>query len=114
MGPAEGDPSGTLTKVSQQALAMVSVMIQTEKSEPAIVPVTLQMNNAGISKSHWWQSVREKGIQAVSSLGSLDVQDISDSQVVDHSQSQSLVLMMLFVGKWLFQTNHLIQWMPQC
>ena len=121
MGPAEGDHSGTQPKVSQQASAMVSVMIQTEKSEPAIVPVTLQMNNVGISKSHrgnqsetrvfkWIVDYRLQ--EAVPSLGSLDVRDTSNSQVVDHSQSQSLVHMMLFVGEWLLQTNPSIQWIP--
>ena len=47
--------------------------------------------------------------EAVQSLGSLDVQDASDSQVVDHSQSPSLVHMMLFVGEWLLRTNPSIE-----
>ena len=60
---AEGDHEKALARPPQKAVAMASVEVQTDDVGSESSSITLQVGNAGISKSHRCQMVRDKGIQ---------------------------------------------------
>ena len=60
---AEGDHGKALARPPQKAVAMASVEVQTDDVGSESSSITLQVGNAGISKSHRCQMVRDKGIQ---------------------------------------------------
>ena len=48
----EGDHEKTLARPPQKAVAMASIEVQTDDVGPENSSITLQVGNAGISKSH--------------------------------------------------------------
>ena len=60
---AEGDHGKALARPPQKVVAMASVEVQTDDVGSESSSITLQVGNAGISKSHRPQKVKDKGIQ---------------------------------------------------